>query len=157
MSVPMTRTNSKRLFDRVDLAALVKPLRFVGLSGIGWVIDTSVYMLLVGGADLRVFWASMVGGLCGASFAFLTSSRLVFANRRGGLGRRLLVYLLYTVVQIIAAAALIDMLAAALLAAVTHFGLTVPWPMIAFLAKCIITPFLLAMNYVVARKLNTDA
>ncbi|NJL07121.1 MAG: hypothetical protein HC900_01845 [Methylacidiphilales bacterium] len=153
----MTRANSKRLFDRGGLAALAKPLRFVGLSGLGWIIDTSVYMLLVSGAGLRVFVAGMIGGLCGASFAFLTSSRLVFSNRRDGLGRRLLVYLLYTVVQIIIAAALIDMLAVALQAAVTHFGIAVPWPAIAFLAKCIITPFLLAMNYVVARRLNTAA
>lgn len=150
----MSRAGLGGLLGRLESGALAKPLRFVGLSGIGWLLDTSVYMLLVGGLGLRVFVAAMIGGLCGATFAFLTSSRWVFSGRRHGLGGRLLVYLVYIAVQIVAMSAVIDGLATALQAGFALVDLAVSWPLIALLSKCLITPFVLAMNYLVARRLN---
>ncbi len=147
----------KILRYRLNLGEFVKPLQFIGLSGLGWILDTGIYLLLVSGFGLRVFLAAMIGGLCGASFAFLTSSRFVFAGRRHGLGGRLLVYLIYTGVQIVVMSAVIDGLAAALQASFAHAEAVVSWPLVALLSKCIVTPFVLAMNYFVARRLNPGA
>jgi putative flippase GtrA len=152
-----SRAGFKGLLGRLEAGALAKPLRFVGLSGIGWLLDTGVYMLLVGGFGLRVFVAAMIGGLCGASFAFLTSSRWVFAGRRHGLGGRLAVYLVYTAMQIVVMSAVIDGLAAGLQAGLARVELAISWPLVALLSKCLITPVLLAMNYFVARKLSGGA
>lgn len=122
-------------------------LKFVALSGVGWVLDTTVYLLLVQ-AGVVVLLASCIGGLCGASFAFLTSSRFVFDFRGGGLRLRFLLYLAYTLTNIFVSAAATQALANVLIG---HAGASLV--VAAFLAKCLVTPLVLAANFLVARRI----
>ncbi|WP_127754120.1 GtrA family protein [Devosia sp. 1566] len=127
-----------------------KLVRFVAVSGVGWLLDTGVYTVLVM-LGARVFWAGLVGGLCGASFSFLVSSRYVFAHEGGGLSRKLIVYLVYSIGMILAGAAAAEVVTSALVGLAGAQKMNYALTLLAFAAKCAITPFLLATNFFVAR------
>ena len=133
---------------------LRRPLQFAGLSGIGWLIDTAVYLALIGNFHFSVFYAGVLGGICGASFGFLTANRFVFPGGTRGLSRRLTTYIVYTTLLIIVASALVDLVCRGLWCAAAYFKLVASWPTIAFLAKCVVTPALLTANFLLARKLS---
>jgi len=114
------------------------------------VLDTVVYTVLVS-LGVRVLFASIIGGLCGSTFAFLTSSRFVFASRGQGLPIRLVLYLLYVVCIVLVAGALTEAVTVLLLHLASGLGLNLPLTPAAFLAKCVVTPFLLLTNFFVAR------
>lgn len=126
-------------------------LRFVALSGLGWLLDTAVFVILIAGSNLSVMAANVAGGACGAAFAFTTSSRWVFAGRPEGLAARLAVYLAYTIALIFAASALVDLTARLVADALAWWGSRLPQTVVAFLAKCLVTPLTLVANFYVAR------
>jgi putative flippase GtrA len=128
------------------------PLRFVGLSGLGWLIDMAVYTVLVG-SGVRVLSASILGGVCGASFSFLTSRRLVFRSSARGVWIRLAFYLAYTVGLIILAGAVTEWLTQLLVGVAAGLGYQPSFTVLAVIAKCLITPFLLLSNFLVARSM----
>ncbi len=129
-------------------------IRFVALSGVGWLIDTSVFLLLVSFTPITVLLANIVGGACGASFAFLTSSRWVFAGVGTKVPARLVIYLIYTVLLILTASVLVDLVHSGLTTLSAGAGFAAPRSFIAFVAKCLVTPLLLVSNFFVARYLS---
>jgi len=140
--------------DRTRLVELGRgPLKFVTISGGGWLLDTAVYMALVTYGGMGVFLANIAGGVCGGSFTFLTSHRLVFAGS-GKIRARLAIYVIYTAVLVVAASALVDLAAQEGRLTAEYLRIAIEWPTIAFLAKCLITPLLLATNFFVARALS---
>jgi putative flippase GtrA len=130
-----------------DLAGFNRAIKFVALSGLGWVLDTLVYLALVY-IGTAVLLASCTGGLCGASVAFLTSSRFVFDFQASGLPRRFVIYLVYTLVVIGVSAGATQALASFLVDSLDAGALIA-----AFSAKCLITPAVLAANFLVARRI----
>jgi putative flippase GtrA len=138
---------------RTELRPARQGLRFVALSGIGWSIDTTVFTLLVAATPISVLLANIVGGACGASFAFLTSSRWVFSGVGSRTTLRLTLYLVYTVLLILTASVLVDLAHAGLTALADSARSAAPRAAIAFVAKCLVTPLLLTSNFFVARYL----
>src|SRR4051794_36940378 len=124
--------------------------RFVLLSGMGWLLDLGVYMASIR-AGGSIFLAALMGAGCGASFAFLPSSRFVFQAPHQQLAFKLALYLGYTACLIVCAAILIDATANVLFrfappgAGLTNYGIC------AFAAKSLVTPLTLALNYLVSR------
>jgi len=139
---------------RTQLRPSRQGFRFVLLSGVGWLIDTSVFLLLVAMTPLSVLMANIAGGACGASFAFLTSNRWVFAGVGSRTTLRLSIYLAYTVLLILAASVLVDLVHSGLSSLAAAARLQPARPFVAFVAKCLVTPVLLTSNFFVARYLS---
>lgn len=136
------------------VAALNKAeARFIALSGIGWLLDTAVQTSVLALADLSVLIASVAGGLCGATFAFLTSSRHVFGYAGGGVGVKLILYLGYTILVIFFSAALIEYITKLIVLVFGVMGLAYSTAVYALFAKCIVTPFTLFSNFLMSRML----
>jgi len=130
--------------ENTGLRALLRQaLRFVGLSGIGWLLDFTVYTLL----SLRMENLALVNvlsSLVGASFVFIFSTRLVFRDsHRIPLWLKYLVYLVYQLALIFLISRLLALLAGLLAAA--------PWALLrrfsAVLAKILVTPVTMAINF----------
>ena len=130
------------------------PMKFVGLSGVGWLIDMAVYTLLVAGFAVGAFSANLVSGVCGAIFAFLTANRFVFAGSLDRLSTKLTLYILYTITQIVVASALVEAVARGLQYGAEHFRYSTASSILAIAAKCLVTPLTLVANYFVARSLS---
>lgn len=127
------------------------PLHFVGFAGIGWLVDTTVFFSFVYGLHGSPFAANFVGGVFGACFTFLLSRRRIFVEQRGRTWVRLTGYLSYTLGLLIVASAVVHWLATS----INHSYPPLPAPWAALAAKVIVTPFTLALNYCVAKILNT--
>lgn len=148
-SLHMSRLSRARL---IELAQ--KPLKFATISGVGWLLDTAVYMFLVTYVGMGVFLANIAGGVVGGAFAFVTAHRFVFGGGAGKFKSKLTIYVIYTAMLVIIASGLVDLTAEGLRHVANYAQLLIAWPLIAFLAKCLITPALLATNFLVARALS---
>ena len=123
-------------------------LRFLGLSGIGWLMDFTVYTLL----SLRMenlALANVFSSLVGASFVFLFSTRFVFRDsHRIPLGLKYAIYIVYQLLLIFLISKLLAWIAAGI-------ALYAPWALLrklaAVLSKIIVTPITMTVNFLVMK------
>ena len=129
-------------------ALLRQAVRFLGLSGIVWLLDFTVYTLL----SLRyenLVLNNVLSSLLGASFVFLFSTRVVFRNsHRIPLWIKYAIYIVYQLVLIF--------LISRLLGAVNSFLLRhFTWPVVtrfsALLSKILVTPITMTVNFFVMK------
>ncbi|HEV2735564.1 MAG TPA: GtrA family protein [Longimicrobiaceae bacterium] len=134
-----------------------KFIRFAALSGCGWLLDFCLLLVLVHAAAAPPLLANLVSSTTAASAVFLVSRACVFDSSAGGVHARLGVYVLYTLVVILAASALVGVLASRL-ASPGVFGLLAgDATEAAAIAKVIVTPPQLLLNFVVSKFLNERA
>lgn len=108
-------------------------LRFGIISGLGWLIDFCLFVAL-GWLSTPVWAANMVGASVAVLFVFFASVRRVFQYEGSYLVGKLVRYIVYQVIAILAASLLID--------ALTHgFGLA------PVLAKILVTPLTFYANF----------
>ena len=123
---------------------LRQAIRFVGLSGIGWLMDFAVYTLL----SLRMENLALVNvfsSLVGASFVFAFSTRFVFRDsHRIPLWLKYAIYIVYQLLLIFLISKLLAWIAA-------FIALHAPWAplrrLAAILAKIIVTPVTMTINF----------
>lgn len=127
---------------------LRQAVRFVGLSGVGWLLDFTAYTLL----SLRfenVVLINIFTSLLGASFVFLFSTRFVFRdNHRIPLWIKYAVYIVYQLLLIFLISRLLGAVNAFLLA---HFTLPLIQRFAAVLSKIIVTPITMTVNFFVMK------
>ncbi len=93
-------------------ALLIQALKFFGISGIGWLIDFSVFAILhkfVGESlvlnlgVLKLDACNMISMLCGVTFVFFVSTRKTFnVNlKRFSLKKKYLLYICYQLVMMV--------------------------------------------------------
>ena len=123
---------------------LRQAIRFVGLSGIGWLMDFAVYTLL----SLRMENLALVNvfsSLVGASFVFVFSTRFVFRDsHRIPLWLKYAIYIVYQLLLIFLISKLLAWIAAGI-------ALHAPWTVLrrlaAILSKIIVTPITMTINF----------
>jgi putative flippase GtrA len=162
--------------DRVSAATPRSGMRvhlFTVLSGVGWLLDFTLYGLLVI-IGIGPFVANLCGAASGVSFVFLMSRRYLFARCASSLGAAVLRYGLWNVVAIASASAGIAVLASGLAGSadfasfVDLLRATIDWiarsaptaavlsPVLdtsttaAAVAKLAVTPLTMYSNYLVA-------
>ena len=127
---------------------LRQALRFLGLSGVGWLMDFTVYTLL----SLRfqdLAWVNVFSSLVGASFVFIFSTRFVFRDsHRIPLWLKYAIYIVYQLALIFLISRLLAWTAGMLAA---H----APWPWLVplapVLAKILVTPLTMTVNFFVMK------
>ena len=131
-------------------ALFTQALRFFGLSGIGWLLDFSVYSILGLFSD-NLTLNNMISSWTGVSFVFIAASGRVFENRgRLSLRWKYLLYLAYQCVLIYFISHLLNRINGALIAG-TDFWLIQKFSNL--IAKCLITPVTMTLNFLVMKKL----
>lgn len=130
-------------------STLHQAVRFLGVSGTGWLLDSVVLAVLVH-IGVPVFVAGLLSALTGAFVAFSASPNVVFRTTMKRFPLKLAVYLTYTLVLAILIAGAIAVLTKFAMAA---FAGSASVTLIALTAKILITPFTLLANYCVARYL----
>lgn len=127
---------------------LRQAIRFVGLSGIGWLLDFTVYTVLSFLLeDLAL--VNMFSSLVGASFVFLFSTRFVFRNsHRIPLWMKYTVYIAYQLLLIW----LISLLLAQVNVLLLKFlGGTFLAAFCPTLSKIFVTPITMCLNFFVSK------
>lgn len=126
-------------------------LGFVAVSGAGWLLDTFVFMALSGPGGWGVTPANMAGGVCGTLLVFAVSARAIFRPNGGPVLQKLLVLLPFNLLVITVSSVVLGALAHAMVG--WAGGWNIPPDAVRFAAKVLVTPFTLALNFVVVRYL----
>lgn len=123
-------------------------VRFIGLSGIGWLMDLCVYTVLgIWSEDL--FLSNIVSSWVGVTFVFLLSTRYVFKDRgRIPLKWKYVIYLSYQCALIL----LMSELLAAVDAVITRaISIAIILDLSAIISKIVITPVTMVLNFIVMK------
>jgi putative flippase GtrA len=120
--------------------------RFALISGLGWLIDFSVFSLLC--QHWPVYMANLMGASLAVLFVFFASLRPVFLYAGQQTSRKLLQYIVYQVVAIWLASLLIDALS------VTLGGMFGQASWLPLSAKVIVTPLTFVANFMFMRWLS---
>lgn len=127
---------------------LQQAIRFVGLSGIGWILDFCTYTVL-GRFSGNLVVNNVISSWVGVTFVFLFATRKVFQNNsRISLKWKYVIYLLYQCVLIFLVSLLLQKVDAAITKWVT---IELVQSYSAILAKIIITPITMTLNFFVMK------
>lgn len=119
---------------------LLRPLAFVGVSGVGWLIDLSTFVVLTELVRWPGSLSNVVSSGLGIAFVFVASHGRLFGGRRADRGRHFAAYVLWQVVLVGSVSLAID-------AAVEASGL------LPVVVKIGLTPVTIVLNYLVLSQL----
>ncbi len=123
-------------------------------SGIGFIIDFSVYLLLVKDLEIRVLYANMISALPAVTFVFIISNTRIFSVEKTNIKDKIRKYFIYLGYQ------------AVLLACVSYLGDYIYFNHTEFLTnmlndvqiklliKVFITPITMILNFIVMKFLT---
>ena len=122
--------------------------RFIGVSGIGWVMDFVLYTLLTGVIHLPVALSNYLSTIPAITFVFFVSTRKLFVCRPDGLTKpaKYALYVIYQLILVTCVSFLAQWLAAilpALLPFLSSFA--------KLAAKILITPITMVCNFFVLK------
>lgn len=151
----MTETRDlKALWRKRDSSRLFK---FAIVSGIGWLIDVSLTLSLAG-MGVAVFFANWVGALCAVSYVFVVSQYKIFSGQSGFKVHLFTAYLIYQILAISVASALVALVAVAALPVGDWLSANVmalinqtafdPRVVATAIAKVAVTPLTLYSNFI---------
>lgn len=127
---------------------LLQAVKFIGLSGIGWLLDFTIYTLL-GFVSNNLVINNTVSSWAGVSFVFVFATRKVFQNNsRISLKWKYVIYLLYQCVLIFFISKLLNVINGVIILAV---NIELVQRFSAILAKIIVTPVTMALNFLMMK------
>ena len=126
----------------------VQAVKFIGISGIGWIMDFICYSVLsIFSKNLVV--NNMISSWIGVTFVFLLATKKVFQNNsKIPLKWKYAIYLLY---QFILIYLISNLLNAINLAIVGHIGIALIVRFSKILSKIIVTPITMTLNFFVMK------
>ena len=95
--------------SRNDKNSLLKKfIRFLGISGIGWLLDFFIYCFLIFVLNMPVFWANIFSAIPAVTLVFFVSICKVFKKKESNmpLWFKYIIYICYTIVLLLLVSAL---------------------------------------------------
>ena len=129
----------------------IQAIKFVGISGIGWLIDFGVFTVL-GLFGIPSWICNIISSLCGVTFVFFVSTRKTFevSLKRLTLHQKYIIYVLFEIIIILIASRFVGLLDGIFKAAdielLRRFS--------AIAAKICVTPFTMFINFVFMKVLT---
>ena len=135
----------------IDLKKIVLQfVKFLFVSGTGWMIDFSLYFIFTSILKYEVFYSNILSSIPAITFVFIVSIKKIFRENRNGIstGKKYLIYFLYQMLLVI----LISLLGQFLyLSALNH---NFKYKAIMIIIKLIITPITMTINFFVMKFLS---
>ena len=125
-------------------------INFLFLSGIGWLIDFTLYLLFSNVFNLKIIHSNILSSIPAVTFVFFVSTRKIFAknNSRISLKEKYLIYFLYQLILIL----LISLLAKYLyLLSLKNISMNVEIKLLKIIIKILITPITMLINFIVMK------
>lgn len=127
---------------------LMQAIQFVGLSGIGWLLDFGVYTIL-GFFSKNLVANNCISSWVGVTFVFVFATRKVFQNHsKIALKWKYVIYLLYQGVLVF----LMSQLLAAVNDGISHMtDIALVLRFSATISKILVTPITMTLNFLVMK------
>lgn len=132
-------------------ALLQKFIRFVGISGVGWCLDFGIYILLTMVLHMEPFVANWISSFPAITLVFVVSTSKIFKKRqsRVSLKAKYLIYIAYQAVLLLCISYVCQMLSNFIQNTFSAHEVIVSSAKL--LAKIIVTPITMVMNFFVMR------
>ncbi len=122
--------------------------KFFGISGIGWIIDFSIYSLI--SYFINPVISNIISSFVSITFVFLVSTKKIFVNNgKYNLKLKYFIYIIYQIILVSITSSIIGILVNVFMK--SNIILISKYAKI--LAKIIVTPFSMICNYIVMKKL----
>lgn len=135
----------------IDLKKIVLQfVKFLFVSGTGWMIDFSLYFIFTSILKYEVFYSNILSSIPAITFVFIVSIKKIFRENRNGIstGKKYLIYFLYQMLLVI----LISLLGQFLYLSVLNHNFK--YKAIKIIIKLIITPITMTINFFVMKFLS---
>lgn len=129
---------------------VIQGLKFIGFSGVGWLIDTIIYIILTSVLRLNIDIANIISSLVGVSFVFVMSTRKVFeVGSKVNIKLKYIIYIVYQLILIFTVSRVMIILKDYLIS----FDIKLIIRYISIIVKVLITPFTMVINFIVMKYL----
>lgn len=127
----------------------VQAVQFIGISGIGWLLDFAIFNSLHLAVE-NVAVCNWISSLVAISFVFAVSTRRTFVQKDGGINLKLkfVIYVFYQLLLILAMSALLSVINTKLQLVFSETDLV---KYSAMLAKIAVTPITMILNFIVMK------
>ena len=127
---------------------LLQAVKFIGLSGIGWILDFCTYTGLGRISSILVV-NNIISSWIGVTFVFIFSTRKVFHNNsKISLRWKYLIYIFYQCILIFFISKLLNVINIAI---VDNITMDVILSFSAIIAKILVTPITMVLNFLVMK------
>lgn len=125
-------------------------INFLFLSGIGWLIDFTLYLLFSNVFNLKIIYSNILSSIPAVTFVFFVSTRKIFAknNSRISLKEKYLIYFLYQLILIVLISSLAQYL---YLLSLKNISMNVELKLLKIIIKILITPITMLINFIVMK------
>ena len=125
-------------------------IKFLFVSGIGWLIDFSLYAVLTIEFNLKIFYANIFSSIPAISYVFLISTKKIFTkSHRNNLTiiQKYIIYFIYQLLLIF----IISIVAQNLYILVEKYNLN--FKMMKVIIKILVTPVTMTINFFIIKYL----
>lgn len=134
-----------KLRDSRIFKFIKQALVFFGISGIGWLMDITIYTILTSLTKINPMYVNILSSIVAVTFVYITSTKKLFINRENAISlkKKYIIYVVYQIFIIILSSYVIGVLA--FLLSGVSISFIVKFAKIT--AKIIVTPFTMVINF----------
>ena len=125
---------------------LIQAFEFFGISGIGWIIDMSIYTFLSSVFNMQVMVVNILSSLVAVTFVYITSTKKLFENNSNkfSVKKKYILYIIYQIIMILLSSYIIGSIAVFL----PHIKINIITKYSKIIAKIIFTPITMIINFI---------
>ncbi|WP_195340178.1 GtrA family protein [Fusobacterium sp. 1001295B_180824_G3] len=125
-------------------------IKFLFLSGIGWLIDFILYFILTNVFNFKIIYLNILSSIPAVTFVFFISTRKIFTKNRSKLTlkEKYLIYFLYQIILIVSISLFGQYLYLLILKNIT---IKIELKILKIIIKLLITPITMLINFIVMK------
>ncbi|BBM44009.1 hypothetical protein JMUB4039_0101 [Leptotrichia trevisanii] len=124
-------------------------IKFLFISGTGWVIDFGLYLILTGIFNLKILYSNILSSIPAITFVFIVSTKKIFKENKKGFSikQKYIIYFLYQMILIFFISSLAQIL---YISAIKN---NINFSSLKLIIKLLITPITMILNFFVIKYL----
>lgn len=124
-------------------------IKFLFISGTGWIIDFGLYLILTGVFNLKIMYSNILSSIPAITFVFIVSTKKIFRENKTRLStkQKYIIYFLYQMILIFLISSLAQILYVVALKNNINFN------SLKLVIKLLITPITMILNFFVIKYL----
>lgn len=129
---------------------LTQFIKFLFVSGTGWIIDFGLYSLLTGIFRFQILYSNILSSMPAITFVFIFSTKKIFKENKYGFSikQKYIIYFIYQIVLVLLVSLLGQFLYIIIIKNKINFSL------LKIIIKVIITPITMILNFFVMKYLT---
>ncbi|MBE6140465.1 MAG: hypothetical protein E7172_02890 [Firmicutes bacterium] len=131
---------------------LKQAISFIFVSGIGWILDFSTFIILTNIFDFKILFANMLSAIPALSYVFIRSNKSIFKNQNSKLDLKYK-YIIYFIYQIILVTSISFLGESLFKYFVNKIDIAFILNNLKIIIKIFITPITMFLNFVIMKNL----